>query len=369
MPVDKRLRFAGPAGRVALGLSPLALCAAALVLCGASSATIAPAVDLQAREQRLLAMTPEQQSRLYHNLERLASLPAAEQEKLRALADALETDPQGEHLRQVLVRYHEWLKKLSPGQRAELLELPMEQRVAKIKDLRAEQTRKIQQESAGGEPLTASDLSHIFRWLEDYAWKHREILLRDAPPEARRHIEQVTEGKRHRAALWLLTQRWRLGRASTLPPFSEEEIAALADKLSPDARQRLNNATGIGAQRLLIHRWAQAAIRHRMETTGISRPLSPLVQHELEHFFQHDLTQEQRDQLTALPPEKMQMELRKLYFQQPSHVAGVPALVGETDAVKPAHSGKHAKQGGKGGNKDKGQKSSGGKEEAADNGQ
>lgn len=330
----------------------------AAILVGAGAA----AIDLQARLERLQAMTPEQKGRLYHNQERLAALPPDEQEKLRTLADALETDPHGEHLRQVLVRYHEWLKKLSPGQRAELLDLPTEQRVTKIKDLRAEQARKIQQESAGGEPLTSTDLNQIFKWLEEYAWKHRELLMQDAPPEARRHIEQITENKRHRAALWLLMQRWRLGRTNSLPPFTDTEIGAFAEKLSPEARERLKNTTGIGAQRQLIHRWAQAAIRHRMETTGISRPLSPLAERELEHFFQHDLTPEQREQLLSLPPEKMQMELRRLYFLQPSHVAGVPALVGETDPVKP-HSGKHPKQG-KGGNKDKGQKSGGGKDEA-----
>lgn len=344
----------------------LLLFGAVAVLLAVPAPAAALSSGLQTRRERLLAMTPEQKGRLYHNQERLAALPPAEQQKLRTLADALEADPQADHLRQVLVRYHDWLKKLSPGQRAELLELPAEQRVAKIKELRAEQTRKIQQESAAGEPLSAADFHQITRWLEDYAWKHRDVLLQDAPPEVRRHFEQLNgDNKRHRAALWLLTQRWRLGRTSNLPGFSEADIGALADKLSPEARERLKSTTGLTAQRQLVQRWAQGAVRHRLETLGLSRPLSPLAQHELEHFFEHDLTAEQREHLLALPPEKMQNELRRMYFLQPTHVAGVPTLVGETDSTKPAHSLKHPKQGkDKGNHRDKSQRTLDGKPEA-----
>ena len=170
--------------------------------------------------------------------------------------------------------------------------MPAEKRLARIKAIRAEQSQHIHQESAAGEPVTTDDFKHIIKWIEGYAWKHRQVLLEDAPPEIRKQIERLPEHKRHRAILWLLAQRWRGGRQDGLPPISKEEIAALAEKLSPQARDRLKNAANIAAERQLIRRWVQAALRHRMETVGVSRPLSPIAQQELEKFFEHELTSE-----------------------------------------------------------------------------
>ncbi len=345
------------------------VCCALSMLCMAASIAQGANVDLQARRERLLAMAPEQKERLFHNQERLAALPATEQQKLRKVADELESDPQAEHLHHILVRYHDWLKKLSPGQRAELLELPADQRLAKIKEIRADQSRRIHQESAAGEPVTLADFNHIIKWIEGYAWKHRDALLQDATPEMRKQIERLPENKRHRSILWLLLQRWRGGQQGGLPPISEQDIAALTEKLSPQAHDRLTNSAGLSAQRQLVHRWVQAAVRHRMETVGASRSLSPIAQHELEQFFEHELTSDQREQLLALPPEKMQRELRRLYFLQPGHVAGVQTLSGEPDAVKPSQAGgKHHKANGKekSNGKSRGQHPADGKGESAD---
>jgi hypothetical protein len=345
------------------------LCTGASMLGAGASIAEGASGDLQARRERLLAMAPEQKERLIHNQERLAALPAAEQQNLRSLADELEADPQAEHLRHLLVRYHEWLKKLSPGQRAELLELPTDKRLVKIKEIRAEQSRHIHQESAGGEPVTLADFGHIIKWIESYAWKHRDALLKDATPEIRNQIERLPENKRHRQILWLLVKRWHSGQQDGLPPISQQEIEALAEKLSPQARDRLKNTAGLPAERQLVHRWVQAAVRHRLETVGLSRPLSPVAQHELAQFFEHELTSDQREQLLALPPERMQRELRRLYFMQPGHAAPVQPPSGEPEATKPSPAGgKHQKPNGKEktNGKNRGQRPANGKGEAAE---
>ncbi len=107
----------------------------------------------------------------------------------------------------------------------------------------------------------------------------------------------------------------------------------------------MEGTTGPQLKRMLVRHWVQAAVRHRMDTQGTSRPLSPIAQQELEHFFQHDLTSNQRETLLAMPPEKMQRELRRLYFSQSGHVDATQTPSSDQPRRHPA--GHHNKDGGR----------------------
>jgi hypothetical protein len=271
-------------------------------------------IDWAARRAQLSTLSPDESTRLLHNRERLALLPAAEQAKLRKLADEVDRDPQRDRLRHVMNRYYQWLKKLGPVQRAELLELSPEARLAKIKQLRSEQQQRLAAESAGGEPLSVADLEHILKWIENQAWKNRAALLTEVKPDRRAQFDQLDASKQRRAIMALVAQRWRNGKPGSLGEVTARDLHNLVEKLSPAAQNRFKQATSSVEQRQLLRHWGQLAARHRVETAVNSRKPPDYTEEELNHFFEHDLSAEQRERLLALPPDRLQRELRQLYY-------------------------------------------------------
>ncbi len=278
-------------------------------------------VDLTARRQRVLSMSPDRYEHVLHNRERLAELSPAEQEKLRRLSRALEIAPDAEQLRYVMLRYHEWLRNLSLPQRSELLDLPPNERLAKIKAIRAEQYASIHAETAAGEPLSAADLAHVLKWYTGYLDAHQEQLLAAIPAERRKQIEQLDAAKRRKAILFLMVPRNPNSRAviASLPPPTAAEISAMIDRLSPGAQASLREAGGVSQQAKLLRRWSQASVRHRWEAARLERPMSAIAVEELQHFFETGLSPQKREELLNLPPDKLQRELRRLFFLQPAH--------------------------------------------------
>ena len=83
--------------------------------------------------QQIQEMSPGQRETAQRNQERFKQLPKQEQDRLRAMHDSISKTPDGEQLRQVMLRYHEWLKTLPAGERFDLLSLPPEKRIEQIK--------------------------------------------------------------------------------------------------------------------------------------------------------------------------------------------------------------------------------------------
>ncbi len=90
------------------------------------------AEELAARRVRIAKMDANQQQELLRKFERFQALPAEEQNRLRKLQAEITADPNSERLLDLLGRYHEWLKTITPSQRARLAELPAKERVHEI---------------------------------------------------------------------------------------------------------------------------------------------------------------------------------------------------------------------------------------------
>lgn len=312
---DKRLR---PAGRRAWRWM------AALAALGSLAATddrgSAPSVDLDARRQRVLAMSADRYEHVVHNRDRLAEMPALQQEKLRRLEEDLERAPDAERLRRVMLRYHEWLRALTLAQRTDVVDLPPEERLARIKVIRAKQRARLQAETTDGKPLSWADKAVILSWFDKYAQKHQDHLLADLTPEKRQQIEQLDPGKRH-WPLFLLVQRGRSGRpiVALLPTPTAAEFDPLVAKLSPAAQESMRQRGSLGQQWILLTQWAQAAIRGRMVESGTGRAATAIAVDELQRFFETVLPPQKREELLNLPPEETQREVRRLFFQRPGH--------------------------------------------------
>src|SRR5687767_5039505 len=97
-----------------------------ITLCGLLAITASRCLageTKEARLARLQTMSAAEKEKLRRNQERLSTLPENEQQEVRDLEIKLANDPQGEQLRQVMLRYHEWLRALPSAERAALLSL------------------------------------------------------------------------------------------------------------------------------------------------------------------------------------------------------------------------------------------------------
>ncbi len=118
-------------------LTLLGLLSAVCLLIGADSSPMP--TDLDARRQRVARLDGDEQQELLRKFERFSTLPAEEQQRLRALEAAISREPRADELQHVLKRYHEWLKTLSSSQRAQLADLSAKDRVKMIERIKRDQ--------------------------------------------------------------------------------------------------------------------------------------------------------------------------------------------------------------------------------------
>ncbi len=313
MPVERRqLRTRRSASRYFLS----ALLAGGVL--AASGGRVAPAADdLAARRAEIAGMQPAEQQELLRKQERFASLSVEEQDRLRALQAAIDADPNGKRLHELLVSYHEWLKTLSPSQREELSELPPKERVQLIKRIQRQQHAG-QEKARAAQLLSKQDMREILRWTEDFAWKNRDRLLEHMPEKQRKNFDKSDLSGQRRMLLFRALAAERARRSGGGPAaFTIEpaDIDQLTAKLSEPARQELAQAGDLPAQRRLVGGWIGMAA-HRLEPWRAGRRLGPLASEDLVQFLQNEVPIAERDRLLKMPREQMLEELRGMYFQR-----------------------------------------------------
>ncbi len=258
------------------------------------------------RRARLAAMSPAQKADVLQASQRLEALDPAERERLRQLNRRIDEDPDGADLRQVARRYYEWLKTLPMYRRAEVVELPAEERIATVKKaVEEEEDRAVRQPDP-------RDTDGLLAWMKDYALRHEAEVLALLPPDRR---DELTSNAEHRARLVLsmLWLRWPSSRKGSLPVPGDSDLADVLARVSPETRAELVRRSPRD-QWKLISSWARYLAHYQGDPHG--GWLTPEASEaELLHFFEFELTPEQRDSLLALPGDEMQRQLRRLYFR------------------------------------------------------
>ncbi len=270
---------------------------------------------LEQCRRRIEAMDPAQQELLRRRREELASLAPAEQQRLRRLSEVLAADPERAELEAVMHRYCRWLDELPAYRRAELAELELDQRIDRIKQLRAEERQQRARE-AGPE-----DLAGLFRWMHEQAAEQEAKLIDSLPPDRREQLGRLNPAMRRGMVLWLMWQRWRVFRpGGGPPPLDEKQLAEMRSSLTPQTRARLERMTPV-EQWQTVGGWIREAVRRRFTSRGRHSGLVPLVDDEaLADFFENELSDQQRDHLLNLPGEDMQRELQRMYLMRLSVV-------------------------------------------------
>lgn len=258
---------------------------------------------LDQQRQQLAGMSAEEKRELQRNQERFQALPLEEQRRLRQLHEQLTHDADHEPLRHVLEGYTRWLKTLSSGQRADLLNLPPVERIAKIKQLLQ------QQESARLRGLIASELSDqdvkaIAQWMDDLVERRMPQLLAEMPM-LRERLKGTDDRSRKRVVVMMGLRN--LPRRDLLQP-GPQEIEDLKSRLSASARQQLEAAEKKGEGAEFARSFVRAAMLSR-------KFLPPVDKEKLRQFYEETLPSQKREELESMPPERMRAELTRLYME------------------------------------------------------
>lgn len=283
-------RTHGGSGRWAL----LALLVAALGFDHAES--------LSERRSRIERMAPEQKEQLWRQYERFRALPAAEQERLRALNQKLSQDADAERLQQAVERFQAWLDHLSSAERAELISLDPHQRLSRIERLRKEEARQ----------LGPDDAKAFAGWFD-------RMLLKQFPQE-RANFAALPESERRERVRALMHIYMSRPGARQRPLFAKEDFAELRKSLSPKAQQQLDEAAAPADRRALFGLWVQQV--YAKPLSGPTLKMTGIGEQRLRKFFNDELDVSQRVELLRLPSDQMQRQLRRMYQQRHPLPAG-----------------------------------------------
>jgi len=260
--------------------------------------------DLKERQHRVRELSAKEKQELQRREQRFRSLSEPEQTRLREFHAAVESTPDSELLQAVMVRYHDWLNGLRPGQRADLLDLPPDQRIVRIREiLDAEAAQRFNRFAAA--QLELEDRRTINEWLWNLARNHEEEVLRRLPEEFRKRIEGPSDDPKNPRAYQIVyglrfiqPQDW---------DFPAEVIAELRKNLSPKAREALDREQDPKNRIQLVGNWARVAIFSM-------RGWQPSVpQDELLEFFNTQISSQDRARLESLPAEQLRAELEQRY--------------------------------------------------------
>ncbi|HHM12055.1 MAG TPA: hypothetical protein ENJ16_00765 [Planctomycetaceae bacterium] len=287
---------------------------AGLVLAVMAALAADSQVDLRHRARLVEAMSAEEKRELLEQRRRFDALPESERRRLRELYRAIERQPNADALKTVLRHYHRWLLQLPPRERAELLSLPMRERLAQIEKRIREEERQRFYELVNRQ-LTLKDHEVIHAWLKQVIEARESRLLKAYPK-----LKNVEGGRRYRILVMLMMRsRFAPSESETRALFepTEQEWRELAGKLCPKAQEFLRKQPSDATRRKILWKWVHTAIGSRLH-----RPL-PTNAKLLE--FLKQLPPEQRNRIESLPTrQQMFEELRRLYVRRQLPAWGRP---------------------------------------------
>ena len=284
---------------------------------GDADARAALAQDPATARQTIEQMSLAEQEQLSRQHKQFVSLSSDERQKIREFHDRLEQAPDGDRLRPVMRRYHQWLATLPPYEKAELVDLDPKDRMQPIQRLLGDEQQR---------QVLAQDVEGLISWITDYANRNEDRLLETMPEMARAHLKKLPEQFRHRLlGLSILGPR-QDARGDSRVPLAEDDLSDLCSRLSGQTQSKLQGLSDADRWNE-IRKTVRLAFQQRQ--FNANRNLLPQAsEEELDRFFEEELTAKERDHLLGLPGDEMRHELRKQYFEKkmgwkfPTHRSG-----------------------------------------------
>lgn len=242
------------------------------------------------------ALSAAKKQELLRKKQRFDELSDEEKQRMRQLHQDLKASPQQERLKAIMVRYSQWLKTLSPKQRAKIASLPSDQRVQEIRRLVDAQNAQTIRELTQGQ-LDPENSRVVTRWIDQYLASIESQILESLPEGG---FKENYDPNRHRRLL-----AFSLYRGDDLQHLrpSEAQKAELVKQLRGDARKLLEGMDSED-QSKTIATWVLSSL--------FSNRRRPMSQADVVRFIER-LSDEQREMLESLPLDAMYRELQRLY--------------------------------------------------------
>lgn len=283
----------------------LALPVGLLFACVATSAVASETESHAERRDRIAQMSPEEKEALRAKFETFTRLEPAEQQRLRQVHAAIASDPAAARLQGVLDRYHEWQKTITSAQRAELLQMPAEERIQRIGELLQEQAKQRVRELAG-RPLPEQDLEAIYHWLGRFLKRFESEIKERMPPEVRERLEQTADETAWRQQILRILVFRGGGRGEfPFPRPTQEEFQEILAKLSPESRQVLESAKTPEDRETIARQWVFMTMR--------TKAFPAVPEEELRKLYQ-ELPSSERERLEGLDPAELKRQLTMRYY-------------------------------------------------------
>lgn len=260
----------------------------------------------EAVRERLERMSAEEREALRRRSDRFYDFSPEKQQRLRNLHRQLTAQPDEQRLRDVLDRYTQWLRNLSSNERSQLLSLPADERISRIKELKQEQeTRRFR--GFVNLNLAREDFGEIYDWLDGIIARNEQQLLERLSPERREFFTSEEDDARRRRRLMFAVWSFRGPPEFRDMPalIAPADIDQLISGLSPVAKTEMEKADTPEKRLELVQRWGRATLFARF------RPeIKPA---DLEAFFE-TLSTEEQQRLEQMPSDTMRRELERLYL-------------------------------------------------------
>jgi anti-sigma factor RsiW len=262
-----------------------------------------PTATMEARVEYVSNLEPSQRNVLAGRLARFQSLTPADQARLRQLHKDLTSAADSATLLAQLDTYYEWLKTLTPMERADLLSQHYTTRLDQVARVSKDQLRR---ESR----LDSADVQIVAKWLDD---RLRQRVASFDKDDARRKLFERAEVDKHEGAALFIAgrQMWRPGWGMSLFDLDSKAIEDLQSRLSPRAQAQYKAREPEKDKRWLVFGWTGQAMRASNEQFFDSL-LSPVDEEELSDFFE-SLPERERKDLLELTSEQRRHELRMKY--------------------------------------------------------
>lgn len=248
------------------------------------------------RTEWLESLAEDQRVSLRAKFNRFRALSGQQQERLRALYQEIASDPNAAQLQQTLLEYQQWLNGLPPSEQYELREKPADERVQRIVQMVARE--------AGDKAfeLTPEQLETLFLAVRPLWFQMRE----KAQEGFSRREGNGMESARGRGELWRFVR-------DNAPEIRDLNLA-IREALPDDVRKRYEQLSP-REQWERFFRWMIQRDRQRDVERGPGgrrRRARPSEQ-QLEEFFVEEVDAATKERLLAMPRDRMQQVLRRMY--------------------------------------------------------
>ncbi|MCH2178049.1 MAG: hypothetical protein MK106_04520 [Mariniblastus sp.] len=278
-------------------------------------------LNQEAAERRLATLDGSRLVVIARNRKDFDAKTPEKQQQLRDLYGQLSQHPDHEKLEQVLRQYHDWLATLDDQTRATVLDLPAQERIVKINQIRRQQNidwlGKI-----GPTQLPKEDAVPVYWWYEEMLKTKNELIFDVSQQLSKRGIiefnKQLFSGgllrwdeykRRSQYIQRNVAERLLIAIQEESPEslneiFYASDINNLMSYLSNKGREILQESEP-GERSLLVVRWMADAREIQSRNS--------IPEKALNKFYETELTPETRDELDAMSAVARRETLVDLY--------------------------------------------------------